>query len=92
MLTYYFAFKASYLLALSVRPPRIRTMSFHLIPAPFTLAAPNSYWASVSLATLPAAKSLIWSFCPSGQMFAAGFLQIPPHDGDPCHWLYDSRY
>ena len=26
--------------------------------------------------------------CSSGQMFAAGFLQIPPHDGHPCLGLY----
>ena len=36
--------------------------------------------------------SLISSFCSSGQMFAAGFLQIPPRDGHPCPWLYTSRY
>ncbi|HEX7063862.1 MAG TPA: hypothetical protein VF199_02240, partial [Bacillales bacterium] len=23
----------------------------------------------------------------SVQDFAFGFLQIPPHDGHPCHWL-----
>jgi len=27
-----------------------------------------------------------------GQMFAAGFFQIPPRDGHPCLWLCDSRY
>ncbi len=27
---------------------------------------------------------LICSFCTSGREFAAGFLQIPPHDGHPC--------
>ena len=36
--------------------------------------------------------SLISSFCSSGQMFAASFLQIPSHDGHPCSWLYTSRY
>ena len=36
--------------------------------------------------------SLISSFCTSGQMFAASFLQIPTHDGHPCSWLYTSRY
>ncbi|WP_417009758.1 hypothetical protein, partial [Bacteroides congonensis] len=28
----------------------------------------------------------------SGQMFAAGFLQIPLRNGHPCPWLYTSRY
>ena len=28
----------------------------------------------------------------SGQTFAAGFLQIPPHDGHPCLWLCASRH
>ena len=36
--------------------------------------------------------SLISSFCTSGQMFAASFLQIPTLDGHPCSWLYTSRY
>ena len=36
--------------------------------------------------------SLIYGFYPSGQRFAAGFLQIPPRDGHPCHWLYLSCY
>ena len=31
-------------------------------------------------------------FCPSGQTFAAGFLQITPHDGHHCPWLYTSRH
>ena len=26
------------------------------------------------------------------QMFAAGFFQIPTHDGHPCPWLCNSRY
>ena len=36
--------------------------------------------------------SLISSFCTSGQMFAADFLQIPLRNGHPCPWLYTSRY
>jgi hypothetical protein len=27
---------------------------------------------------------LLCASCPSGQRFACGFLQIPPHDGHPC--------
>ena len=40
--------------------------------------------------------SLVYDFCSSGQSFAhwgtfgplkSDFLQIPPHDGNPCLWL-----
>ena len=34
--------------------------------------------------TRPAVLSLVCSFCPSDQDFAAGFLQIPPRGGHPC--------
>ena len=34
----------------------------------------------------------ISSFCSSGQMFAASFPQIPFCNGQPCSWLYTSRY
>src|SRR5690625_2972691 len=27
---------------------------------------------------------LVCAFCSSGQRFACGFLQIPPHGGHPC--------
>ena len=76
----------------SVRPPRIRALSFHLIPTSFTPTVPNSYRALVCSATLPTVICLVWSFCSLGQMFAASFLQIPPRDGHPCSWLYNSRY
>ena len=33
----------------------------------------------------------VYGFCSSGRRFAAGFLQIPPHDGHLCLWLYLSR-
>ncbi|MBO7103824.1 MAG: hypothetical protein J6W02_09095 [Bacteroidaceae bacterium] len=39
------------------------------------------------LQTYPLPKALVSSFCTSGQMFAYGFLQIPPHDGHPCFRL-----
>ena len=70
-----------------VRPPRIRALSFHLIPTSFTPTVPNSYRALVCSATLPTTICLVWSFCSLGQMFAAGFFQIPTHDGHPCLWL-----
>ena len=41
------------LITMSVRPPQIRALSFHLIPTSFTPTVPNSYRALVCLATLP---------------------------------------
>ena len=43
----------------SVRPPLIRALTFHLIPAPFTPTAPNSYRALVCLATFPTVICLV---------------------------------
>ena len=60
--------------------------------ASFTPAAPNSYRTLTSYAVSSAVICLIGSFCSSDQMFAASFFQIPPRDGHPCSWLYDSRY
>lgn len=37
--------------------------------------------------TRPFQVSLICSSCPSDRDFASGFLQIPLHNGHPCHWL-----
>ena len=76
----------------SVRPPRIRALSFHLIPNSFTPTVPNSNRTLICDAILSMVKCLIWSFCTLGQMFAASFFQIPPRSGHPCYWLYNSRY
>ena len=76
----------------SARPPRIRALSFHLIPTSFTPTVPNSYGTLICLAILSTVICLIWSFCSLGQMFVLGFLQIPPRDGHPCLWLCNSRY
>ena len=51
---------------------------------------PHSYWTLIC--SVISYTSLISSFCTSGQMFAASFLQIPPRDGHPCYWLDASRY
>ena len=76
----------------SVRPPRIRAYSFHLIPTSFTPTIPNSYRTLICLAISSMVICLIWSFCTLGQMFAACFFQIPLRSGHPCYWLYNSRY
>ena len=76
----------------SVRPPRIRALSFHLIPTSFTPTIPNSYGTLICVAILSMVICLVWSFCSLGQMFAASFLQISPHGEHPCSWLCNSRY
>ena len=77
---------------LPARPLQLWTYSFHLMPATFTLIVPYSYWTLVLFATLSTIFCLICGFCPSGQIFASGFLQIPSRDGHPCLWLDASRY
>ena len=42
-----------------VKPPRIRALSFHLIPTSFTPTVPNSYRALACLATLPTVICLV---------------------------------
>ena len=85
---YSMAFVKKQLFATSVRSPRIRALSFHLLSAWFTMYVPDSYWTSVLFATLSTYFSLVSSFCSSDQMFAADFFQIPPRDGRPCLYGY----
>src|SRR5699024_3834610 len=56
--------------AMSMRPPRVLTRSFPLIPAPFTAGVPCSYWTLVCLATSSTLHSL------SGQLLQAS--DLPP--------------
>ena len=73
------------------RPPQVRAYSF----LRFLRHLPNMVCWSRALqrcACLPTSFSLLCGFCSSDQMFAAGFLQIPPHDEHPCPWLYASRH
>nr|DAV21015.1 MAG TPA: hypothetical protein [Caudoviricetes sp.] len=44
---------------MSVRPPRIRAYSFHLIPTSFTPTIPNSYRTLICLAISSMVKCLI---------------------------------
>ena len=50
------------LLAMSVRPPQIRALTFHLMSASFTPPVPNSYGALVCFATLPTGICLCMKF------------------------------
>ena len=81
---YSMAFVKKQLFATSVRSPRIRALTFHLMSAWFTMYVPDSYRTSVLFASLSTYFSLVSSFCSSDQMFAADFFQIPPRDGHPC--------
>ena len=65
-----------FFLASSARPLQLWTYSFHLMSARFTLDDSDSYWTLTSFAVLSSSLGLISGFCPSDQMFAAGFLQI----------------
>ncbi len=49
--------------------------------------APGSGWTSFCYANSSAQNGLLCDFYSSGQGFAAGFLQIPPHGKHPCLWL-----
>ena len=70
--------------ASSARPLQLWPHSFHLMSARFTLDDSDSYWTLASLAVLSSSVGLISGFCPSDQMFASGFLQIPSRGGHPC--------
>ena len=68
----------------SSRPPRVRRVTFTLIPAPYTCAAVVSVSGFEDNGLLTRCTRLVWGFCSSGQCFACGFLWIPPRDGHPC--------
>lgn len=52
-------FRKKKLFEVSVRPPRIRALSFHLIPTSFTPTIPNSYGTLICFAILSMVKCLI---------------------------------
>src|SRR6476660_5812753 len=60
------------------------------MPATFTpkLSVQVSDFEDIGL--LVQLERLVCGFCPSGQRFACGFLQIPPRDGHPCRPANDS--
>ena len=63
-----------------------RTLSILCLPdLPWMIS--DSYWTLTSLAVSSSSLGLVSGFYPSGQMFAAGFLQIPSRGGHPCLWL-----
>ena len=64
-------------LAMSMRPPRVLTRSFTLIPAPFTVDVPCSYWTLVCTATLSTLHSLTGQLLQASDLPPASFR---PHD------------
>ena len=73
-----------------MRPPRVLARSFPLIPAIATVHDSVQLLGFDLCCSLTLIHSL-YGFCSSGQSFAAGFLQIPRHQGHPCLWLYPSH-
>ena len=82
-----------FLLPMSMRPPRVLTRSFPLIPATSTASDSVQLLGFGLFGSLAHRLRPIPGFCSSGQSFAlrrtfhppqSGFLQIPPHDGHPC--------
>lgn len=66
------------------RPPRVRHATFTLIPAASTSTSSVQVPGFEEICLLTRCGRLICDSCSSGQCFAFGFLQIPPHDGHPC--------
>ena len=71
------------------RPPRVRRVTFTLIPAAYTSAVSVQVPGFEDMCLLTHDERLVCSFCSSGQCFAFGFLpagapEIPPRDGHPC--------
>src|SRR6185295_16942099 len=60
------------------------------MPAAFTYNLSVQVSDFEELCLLIQIACLICDFCSSGQRFACGFLQIPPHGGHPCRSANDS--
>jgi hypothetical protein len=68
----------------SDRPPRVRRVTFTLIPAASTSAVPVQVPGFEDSGLLTHCVRLLCDSCSSGQCFAFGFLQIPPRGRHPC--------
>ena len=66
------------------RSPRGRRATFTLMPAAYTSAVPVQVSGFGGHGPLTHCVRLVCDSCSSGQCFAFGFLQIPPHGGHPC--------
>ena len=70
-----------------IRPPRVRAITFLSYTCHIYIAKFGQYWTSLCMASSSALQCLLCDFCSSSREFALDFLQIPPHDGHPCHLL-----
>ena len=66
------------------RPPRVIRVTFTLMPTASTSAPSVQVSGFEDSGLLTRCSHLICDSCSSGQCFACGFLQIPPHSGHPC--------
>jgi hypothetical protein len=66
------------------RSPRVMRVTFTLMPAASTSAPSVQVSGFEDIRLLTRCGRLLCDSCSSGQCFACGFLQIPPHDGHPC--------
>jgi hypothetical protein len=64
--------------------PKVMRATFLLMPVGFTSWRSVQVLGFTDLGLLTPPRRLISASCSSGQHFACGFLQIPPHDGLPC--------
>ena len=60
------------------RPPRVRRVTFALMPAAFTSVLSVQVWGVEDSGLLTQHECLICDFCSSSQCFACGFLQPTP--------------
>jgi len=70
--------------------PGYCALTFTLMPAAYTYKFSVQVSDFEEICLLIQLARLICDFCSSGQRFACGFLQIPPHDGHPCRPANDS--
>ena len=73
--------------SMSVRPPRVRAITFPSSICHIYMAGFGQYWTLLCMASSSVPPCLICDFCSSDRGFASGFLQIPPRGGHPCPWL-----
>jgi len=66
------------------RPPRVRRVTFPLMPAAYTTRPSVQVSDFEDMRLLIQPSRLVCGFCASSQRFACGFLRIPPRGGHPC--------
>ena len=67
-----------------VRSPRVRRVTFPLMPAAYSATRSVQALDFEETGLLIPCHCLVCDSCSSGQCFAFGFLQIPPRGGHPC--------